>query len=528
MRSPRIEYQLKKPSRRLLLLMARSKLDPILLEIASLMADFQGSHRLYSAVCQFLSALSIHSYPLFFLPILFALAFRVIPPHWFLLDSVYFGTHESTGAQVALKIMDKARVARPPIAVQAQRELSALELIDSPHVLKVHRVDWHCVHDGMDAVAVVIELASGGELFDFVKMTGHFDEPIACSYFAQLMAGVSACHAAGVAHRDLKTENILMSADFVLKIADFGFAVPALRPLSTVCGTKGYQPPEVLSGHAYDGRVADIWSCGVILFSMLAGYPPFDLEKGPLLTDWYFDKLKTCRHFLFWQAHCRTSYFSQDAKDLINRMLEPNPLRRIGVDEILAHPWVCGCPILSPQALSVEMRHRKSAIDAERRSERLRYSAKHGSDLADTRYRHLDQAGEPFPPPPPLPHPHVGGLCDFCTAVAPAEALAAMTLALQSHDSVADVQVFAREHRLVLRTRTETGPLECSVCIFSETNQSAPVEHAVSLVRVTRLAGDPFAFRARYAVLERELTFSERELPYPELSDADISDGLAL
>jgi serine/threonine protein kinase len=127
-----------------------------------------------------------------------------------------------------------------------------------------------------------------------------------------------------------RVQNLLLSAQFLLKICDFGFAAkndPA-SPLKTECGTKSYMAPEVMTGRGYDGAKADIFSCGVILFIILTGFPPF---QAPLATDWWFHKLMTKQHDLFWQAHCRSAFFTPEAKDLLNKMLEPVPDHRITV-----------------------------------------------------------------------------------------------------------------------------------------------------------------------------------------------------
>lgn len=131
-------------------------------------------------------------------------------------------------------------------------------------------------------VYMVLELVTGGELFDRIVASGRLEEAAARVYFQQLVDGVSYCHERGVCHRDLKPENLLLDASGRLKISDFGLScLPeakgrSMAALRTTCGTPNYVAPEVLRGEGYDGRAADVWSVGCILYVLVAGSLPFD------------------------------------------------------------------------------------------------------------------------------------------------------------------------------------------------------------------------------------------------------------
>jgi len=216
----------------------------------------------------------------------------------------------------------------------------------------------------------VLELATGGELFEFLSYTGFFEESIARSYFHQLMSGVECCHSEGVVHRDLKPENLLLDDQFTLKIADFGFSnivCSAHKLMFTECGTPGYMAPEMIRNpKGYDGMKADIWACGVILFIMLAGFPPF---QKPDLSDWWFNKLVNGKHALFWQAHSRSAYFSDQTKDFLNKILNPDPEKRISITDMKKHPWWKGTTITNV-ALVSELQRRKSTVDTVKSKEK--------------------------------------------------------------------------------------------------------------------------------------------------------------
>jgi hypothetical protein len=183
------------------------------------------------------------------------------------------------------------------------------------------------------------------------------------------MSGLKECQSQGIAHRDLKPENLLLNNDFVLKLADFGFAhfqgSATKHVMKTECGTKGYMAPEVLSGKSYD-ESADIFAAGVILFIMLAGFPPFQVATKQ---DWWFNKLMSDKHSLFWKAHERSAYFSDTAKDLINKILAPDSSKRITIEQIEEHDWFKG-PVLSPEELREDLSARKEQVDREKRREK--------------------------------------------------------------------------------------------------------------------------------------------------------------
>lgn len=162
--------------------------------------------------------------------------------------------------------------------------------------------------------AIVLEYVGGGELFDFIADTGKFSEIVARTYFHQMMNGLYYMHTKGYAHRDIKPENILLSHQFVLKLADFGFSCllkgkDGTGVLHTKLGTEGYMAPEIPTKN-YDGAKCDIFASGVILFIMYAGNPPF--EKA-VPNDPYYKLLKDKKLDTFWKAHSRrrpVNYFS--------------------------------------------------------------------------------------------------------------------------------------------------------------------------------------------------------------------------
>lgn len=154
---------------------------------------------------------------------------------------------------------------------------------------------------------MVLEIITGGELFDYVFNTGAFSEKICRFYFKQLLKGLHYLHSNGVAHRDLKPENILLDKEFNLRIADFGFAAPLEGRegsgfLRTHLGTESYMAPEIHLRREYQGNVVDLFACGIILFILMTRHPPF-ARADP--NDTHYKLLATNRADLFWQFHSK-------------------------------------------------------------------------------------------------------------------------------------------------------------------------------------------------------------------------------
>lgn len=289
---------------------------------------------------------------------------------------VKLGTDVETGAKVALKLLDAAKIAaRPKERTNLEREIAAMEKLSHDNVLCLREVVWDMAYpkkDGTkkrDVIMIVLDLAEGGELFDFMMYTGCFPESIARAYFQQLVAGMEHCHSNGVTHRDLKPENLLLDASFTLKIADFGLSAllenedgtPTL--LRTECGTRGYMAPEVLAGAPYRGAPADIWSAGVILFITLAGFPPFQIAQS---TDWWFQRIRNRQYGLFWEAHLRSAVFSEGAMALLNKIFVADPGSRATLEDIKADPWFAA-ETVPTATLGAELARRKEEVERQKR-----------------------------------------------------------------------------------------------------------------------------------------------------------------
>jgi serine/threonine protein kinase len=168
------------------------------------------------------------------------------------------------------------------MGAQIKKEISIMKMVRHTYVVGMKEV-----LASRTKIFIVLELIQGGELFDKIVNEGRFDEAKARFYFRQLVEGVQYCHSLGICHRDLKPENLLLDENGNLKISDFGLSAlyvgdpdadGACRTelLHTTCGTPNYVAPEVLADQGYDGKKADVWSCGVILYVLLAGFLPFD------------------------------------------------------------------------------------------------------------------------------------------------------------------------------------------------------------------------------------------------------------
>ena len=208
---------------------------------------------------------------------------------------------------------------------KVQREINILHLCTHPHIIRLYEVI-----DTPTDIFLVIEYVSGGELFDYIVSKGRLSADEARNFFHQIISGVEYCHFQKIVHRDLKPENLLLDSNLNVKIADFGLS-NLMRDgdfLRTSCGSPNYAAPEVISGHLYAGPEVDVWSCGVILYALLCGSLPFDDESIPNL----FKKIKSGMYSM-------PTHLSQLAKNLIPRMLEVDPMKRITIPEIRLHPW---------------------------------------------------------------------------------------------------------------------------------------------------------------------------------------------
>mmetsp|Transcript_37624 Transcript_37624/g.80304 ORF Transcript_37624/g.80304 Transcript_37624/m.80304 type:complete len:698 (-) Transcript_37624:117-2210(-) len=238
---------------------------------------------------------------------------------------VKLATHAITNHKVAVKILNKAKIKQLGMEEKVQREINILHLCTHPHIIRLYEVI-----DTPTDIFLVNEYVSGGELFDYIVSKGRLSADEARNFFHQIVSGVEYCHFQKIVHRDLKPENLLLDSNLNIKIADFGLS-NLMRDgdfLRTSCGSPNYAAPEVISGHLYAGPEVDVWSCGVILYALLCGSLPFDDESIPNL----FKKIKSGMYSL-------PSHLSQLARNLIPRMLEVDPMKRITIPEIRLHPW---------------------------------------------------------------------------------------------------------------------------------------------------------------------------------------------
>ncbi|XP_049409263.1 CBL-interacting protein kinase 18-like [Solanum stenotomum] len=240
---------------------------------------------------------------------------------------VYYGKNLESGQTVAIKVIDKEKVQKAGLTEQTKREISVMALVKHPHVVQLYEV-----MATKSKIYFVIEHAKGGELFNTLTK-GRLKEDVARKLFQQLINAVEFCHSRDVYHRDLKPENLLLDENGNLKVSDFGLSALAESKrqdglLHTTCGTPAYVAPEVISRKGYKGVKADIWSCGVILFVLLAGYLPF-----------YDSNLMN-----LYRKICRAEYkcphwFPLEVRKLLSRILDPNPHKRISIAKIKESSW---------------------------------------------------------------------------------------------------------------------------------------------------------------------------------------------
>ncbi|PHT85763.1 CBL-interacting serine/threonine-protein kinase 7 [Capsicum annuum] len=243
---------------------------------------------------------------------------------------VYLARSLEDNVEFAVKVINKdITTLDASMEPRIIREVSAMRRLNHhPNILKLHEV-----MATKTKIYFVMELAHGGELFTKLnRRGGRFSESTARFYFHQLVSALQFCHQNGVAHRDVKPQNLLLDKDGHLKISDFGLsALPEqLRNglLHTACGTPAYTAPEVVYRKGYDGAKADAWSCGVILFVFLAGRLPFDDSNLPTMY-----KAIHRREFVF------PDWVSKPARRIISRLLDPNPETRYGIEELMNTLW---------------------------------------------------------------------------------------------------------------------------------------------------------------------------------------------
>ncbi|OMO65406.1 hypothetical protein COLO4_31271 [Corchorus olitorius] len=240
---------------------------------------------------------------------------------------VYHARNLTTGQSFAIKVIDKEKILKGGLIDQIKREISVMRLVRHPNVVRVYEV-----MASKTKIYFVMEYVKGGELFNKVAK-GRLKEDAARNYFQQLIAAVDYCHSRGVYHRDLKPENLLLDEHGNLKVSDFGLS--ALREsrrqdglLHTTCGTPAYVAPEVINKKGYDGAKADIWSCGVILYVLLAGFLPFQDQN---LMEMY-------RKISKGEFKC-PQWIQPEVRKLLSKILDPNPSHRITVAKLMENCW---------------------------------------------------------------------------------------------------------------------------------------------------------------------------------------------
>ncbi|XP_068569845.1 calcium/calmodulin-dependent protein kinase type II delta 1 chain isoform X7 [Cebidichthys violaceus] len=255
----------------------------------------------------------------------------------------------STGQEYAAKIINTKKLSARDHQ-KLEREARICRLLKHPNIVRLHdSISEEGFH------YLVFDLVTGGELFEDIVAREYYSEADASHCIQQILEAVLHCHQMGVVHRDLKPENLLLASKLkgaAVKLADFGLAIEVQGEQQAwfgFAGTPGYLSPEVLRKDPY-GKPVDMWACGVILYILLVGYPPF----------WDEDQ-----HRLYQQIKAGAYDFpspewdtvTPEAKDLINKMLTINPAKRVTATDALKHPWIC------QRSTVASMMHRQETVE---------------------------------------------------------------------------------------------------------------------------------------------------------------------
>ena len=254
--------------------------------------------------------------------------------NYILFDQIGMGTfskvtkaiHLITSQQVAVKILDKEKIEDEIDLERIIREIEILKNIHHPNIAQMYET-YSTIHN----FYLMMELVSGGDLFDFISEKSCLSENLSCHFFRQLISVLEYLISMGITHRDIKPENILLDENHEsIKVIDFGLSnyCEDDELLGSSCGSPCYASPEMLSGNPYHGVKTDIWSAGVVLYSMLVGSLPFDDQELYNL----YEQIKSGKFFL-------PSTLSLEAIDLLKRILQVDPKKRIGINDIKKHPW---------------------------------------------------------------------------------------------------------------------------------------------------------------------------------------------
>lgn len=238
---------------------------------------------------------------------------------------VKLAKHVPTGQEVAIKIIDKTQL-NPSSLQKLFREVRIMKHLNHPNIVKLYEVI-----ETDRSLYLVMEYASGGEVFDYLVAHGRMKEKEARAKFRQILSAVQYCHQKHILHRDLKAENLLMDGEFNIKIADFGFSNEFMpgNKLDTFCGSPPYAAPELFQGKKYDGPEVDAWSLGVILYTLVSGSLPFDGQN-----------LKELRERVLRGKYRIPFYMSTECENLLKKFLVLNPVKRASLDSVMNDSWI--------------------------------------------------------------------------------------------------------------------------------------------------------------------------------------------
>uniref|UniRef100_A0A1I7UB69 non-specific serine/threonine protein kinase n=1 Tax=Caenorhabditis tropicalis TaxID=1561998 RepID=A0A1I7UB69_9PELO len=241
---------------------------------------------------------------------------------------VRLATHLLTNQKVAIKIIDKKQLGHDLPRVQT--EMDALRNLSHQNICRL----YHYIETD-DKFYIVMEYCSGGEMFDYIVRKERLEESEARHFFRQLVSAIAFVHSQGYAHRDLKPENLLLTEDLHLKLIDFGLCAKTEKGridkhnLDTCCGSPAYAAPELIQGLPYKGNEADVWSMGILLYTLLVGALPFEDDNMQFM-------YKKIQSGCFYEP----DFLSPLSKQLLRAMLQVVPERRITIKKLLEHEWI--------------------------------------------------------------------------------------------------------------------------------------------------------------------------------------------